>query len=72
MSPCSYCKKYKKDCIVASDFSRCSEYIRLKRKCDVEGPSTNNWYNIDSLKERLEQEAEETAQLIVTVAAKLA
>jgi hypothetical protein len=67
-----YCKKYKKKYIVASDSSRYSEYICLKQKYNIEGPSTNNWYNIDSLKERLEQEAEETAQLIVTVAAKLA
>jgi hypothetical protein len=72
MSPCLYCKKHKKDCIVAPDSSRYSEYIRLKRKYNVEGPSASDWRNIDSLKERLEQEAEETAQLIVTVAAKLA
>jgi hypothetical protein len=72
MSPCLYCEKHKKKCIVASDSSRCSEYVCLKRKCDIEGPSASDWYNIDLLKERLEREAEETAQLIVTVAAKLA
>jgi hypothetical protein len=69
---CLYCKKHDQKCIVAPDLSRCSEYICLKRKYNIEGPSTSNWYNIDSLKEQLEQEAEETAELIVTVAAKLA
>jgi hypothetical protein len=72
MPPCSYCKKHDQKCIVAPDSSRCSEYIRLKRKCNVEGPSASDWRNIDSLKERLEREAEETAELMVTVAAKLA
>jgi hypothetical protein len=72
MSPCSYCKKYKQKYIVVSDSSRCSEYICLKQKYNIEGPSTTDWCNIDSLKERLEHETEETAQLIVTVAAKLA
>jgi hypothetical protein len=72
MPSCSYCKKHDQKYIVAPDLSKYSEYIRLKQKCNVEGPSTSNWYNIDSLKERLEQEAEETAELIVTVAAKLA
>jgi hypothetical protein len=72
MPPCSYCKKHEQKCVVAPDSSRCSEYICLKRKCDVEGPSTTDWRSIDSLKERLERETEETAQLIVTVAAKLA
>jgi hypothetical protein len=72
MSPCSYCKKHEQKCVVAPDSSRCSECICLKRKYDVEGPSTTNWHNIDSLKERLERKTEETAQLIVTVAAKLA
>jgi hypothetical protein len=72
MPSCSYCKKHDQKCIVAPDSSRYSEYIRLKQKYNVEGPSTSDWRNIDSLKERLEQEAEETAELIVTVAAKLA
>jgi hypothetical protein len=70
--PCSYCKKHDQKYIVVPDLSRYSEYIRLKRKYNIEGPSTSDWYNIDSLKEQLEQEAEETAELIVTVAAKLA
>jgi hypothetical protein len=72
MPSCLYCKKHDQKCIIAPDLSRCSEYICLKQKYNVEGPSTSNWYNIDSLKEQLEQEAEETAELIVTVAAKLA
>jgi hypothetical protein len=72
MPSCSYCEKHDQKCIVAPDSSRCSECIRLKRKCNVEGPSASDWRNIDSLKERLEREAEETAELMVTVAAKLA
>jgi hypothetical protein len=72
MPSCLYYKKYNQKCIVVPDSSRCSEYICLKQKCNVEGPSASDWRNIDSLKERLEQEAEETAELIVTIAAKLA
>jgi len=42
MALCSYCEKHNKDCVVSSDSSKCSECIRSKRKCDVEGPSTKD------------------------------
>jgi hypothetical protein len=72
MSPCSYCKKQELKYIVSPDSLKCSEYIRLKRKYDVEGPSASDWQAIDTLKEQLEHETEETSQVIVAVAAKLA
>jgi hypothetical protein len=72
MSPCSYCEKRELTCVVSPDSLKCSEYIRLKRKYNVEGPSTSDWQAIDTLKERLEHKTEETLQVIVAVAAKLA
>jgi hypothetical protein len=72
MSPCSYCKKQELKYIVSPDSLKYSEYIRLKRKYNVEGPSTSDWRAIDTLKECLEHKTEETSQVIVAVAAKLA
>jgi hypothetical protein len=72
MSPCSYCKKQELKYVVSPDSLKCSKYIRLKRKYDVEGPSASDWRAIDTLKERLERKTEETLQVIVAVAAKLA
>jgi hypothetical protein len=72
MAPCLYCESCSLKYIVGPDSSWCSEYICLKRKYNVEGPSASNWQAIDILKEHLEKETEETAQTIVAVAAKLA
>ena len=72
MPPCSYCDKHNKACVVAPDSKKCSECIRAKHKCNIEGPSTSDWSAIDTIEERLEQETEETAQIIATAAAKLA
>jgi hypothetical protein len=71
-SPCSYCEKRELKCVVSPDSLKCSEYICLKRKYDVDSPSASDWRAIDTLKERLERETEETLQVMVAVAAKLA
>ena len=72
MPPCSYCNKHNKVYVVTSDSKKYSEYICTKCKYNVERPSTSNWSAIDTIEERLEQETEETAQIIATAAAKLA
>jgi hypothetical protein len=72
ISPCSYCKKQELKYIVSPDSLKYSEYICLRQKYNIEGPSTSDWQAIDTLKEYLEYKTEEILQVIVAVAAKLA
>jgi hypothetical protein len=73
MIPCSRCEKSNRKCLVDRTKSkRCSECIRARASCDVEGPSSGNWESIDRQKKRLREEekiairAEDEARARVT------
>jgi hypothetical protein len=55
MFPCSYCKKFNRECVVSSEESskRCSEYVALGRCCDVEGIPVRNWTTLQKEEDRL-------------------
>lgn len=55
MSPCTYCEKAGKTCVVASAESlRCSECVRSKKKCDVEGIPVGDWNAVEREEFRLD------------------
>ncbi len=74
MSPCSRCSKYGKKCIVAPDSSRCAECILAggSTKCDVLGPSAQDWSRLEAEEERLNDEEAKTTAILAEAAAKLA
>lgn len=55
MSPCSFCEKNGKKCIVVPEgASRCSECVRIGKKCDVEGRPAGDWAAVEREEFRLE------------------
>ena len=57
MPACSRCEKRSTKCIVAVDSSRCSECIRAggSVKCDVHGPSEQEWALLESEEKKLSE-----------------
>ena len=59
MSPCSFCERNSKKCIVSRDGSaRCSECARSGKKCDVEGIPVDDWESLEREERRIEKERE--------------
>jgi hypothetical protein len=64
MIPCSFCKKYNMKYIAAPESSRCSEYVRRGRKCDMEGIPIGDWDSLECKEECLCIEKEITFQAV--------
>lgn len=61
MSPCSFCERNDKKCIVVGEGStRCSECARSGKKCDVEGIPVDDWESLEREEQRIENEREVT------------
>ena len=55
MSPCSFCEKNGKKCVVLpTGTPRCSECVRLGKKCDVEGIPAGDWEAVEREEFRLD------------------
>jgi hypothetical protein len=72
MSPCSYCERNGRKCVVAENSSRCSECARRGHKCDVEGIPAGDWSSLEREEERLDTEEEKAAAQMAEAAARLA
>jgi len=80
MLACTHCTRSDKLCIVApAESKRCSECVRLKRKCDVNrdedsvtGPSPGDWRKLAEAEDRLENETEKAETEMAELAARLA
>jgi hypothetical protein len=72
MSPCSYCEKQERKCLVAEGSSRCSECARRGQRCDVEGIPASSWVALEREEERLDAEEEKAAATMAESAARLA
>jgi len=53
---CSYCEMHDKECIVSAGSGRCSECFGRSRKCDVSGPTLEDWEALEREEARLRQE----------------
>jgi hypothetical protein len=73
MAPCTRCEKRGTKCLVAPGYSRCSECIKVggRVKCDVHGPSTAEWENLEREEKRLTNEWRETQERLLEMQAKL-
>ena len=71
MSPCSYCLKHNKKCIVSDSSTRCGECARFGKKCDVAGPSAAEWQALEREEKRLQTEKEEAFASLAASMAKL-
>jgi hypothetical protein len=72
MLQCSFCEKNGKTCIVSSANSRrCSECIRVGKKCDVDGPSVGDWKSLEDAETRLDAETEKAEAAMTEVMARL-
>lgn len=56
MTPCANCKKKGRSCVVSKESKRCAECVRRGVRCDVLGPSTDDWDSLQREEERLERE----------------
>jgi hypothetical protein len=55
MSPCSFCEKNGKKCVVVpSEKPRCAECVRIGKKCDVEGVPAGDWAAVEREEFRLD------------------
>ena len=75
---CSYCEKHELACLASSFSGRCAECIAQRKKCDLSGPSVEEWESIAREetrlrreKERLQREEEETLAKQQEILAKL-
>jgi hypothetical protein len=65
-SPCSFCERNTKKCIVSSDGSaRCSECARLGKKCDVKSIPIDDWDSLEREERRIEKEREATLERLL-------
>jgi len=61
MPSCSRCDRQGLSCVVSLNTVRCGECVRSKMKCDVSGPTPNDWEKLKKEEERLEAEEEAAA-----------
>jgi len=52
---CTYCEMHNKKYVVTANSSRCSECFGRNRKCDVSGPSLEDWEALEREETRLRQ-----------------
>jgi hypothetical protein len=60
MPSCSYCDRQGLSCVISSNTVCCGEYVRLKTKCDIAGPSPSDWYSLECEEKRLKEEEKAT------------
>jgi hypothetical protein len=72
MPSCSRCEKRALRCVVSDDSSRCSECVRSGTRCDVQGPSAEDWTRVGAEEDRLNDEEAKTTAILAEAAAKLA
>jgi len=55
---CSYCEKHEFACVASSYSGRCAECVAQRRKCDLSGPSSEEWESVAREETRIRREKE--------------
>jgi len=55
---CSYCEKHEFACVASSCSGRCAECVAQRRKCDLSGPSPEEWESVAREETRIRREKE--------------
>jgi hypothetical protein len=69
MPSCSRCEKRGLDCRVSPESTKCGECVRSNMRCDVHGPSVQDWLKLRQEEERLAAE-EAAAEILEEEAAR--
>ena len=67
MSPCSFCARNDKPCLMIPDSNRCSECARRGQKCDNDALPVSSWDAFHREKARLDEEEEKTTQALAKI-----